>query len=482
MGLSADAAPGVRLESLKHSAHAVDRVDALLRAGAVDRLPLGRDREPQHTLVRDDDLEARGLADHCAFRRQPRLEKTQQPAHAKLLIRGPCEDHRRRWWLPALRHPDDGGHHRREACLVVGGPASVHRVPLHARCERLEVHAFGRDGVDVRVEPDRLFASAGHSRNHARPAGNGLAQLALDPRLPEARRNVGRNLLLPPAFRRRRIQRIDAGDRDQVGCELRQFLTVHCAVTSPAGLFLRTCIRRRVSAILPAGPPCAPEGPLSIMRTRVPRPRTRIRRCFAKPLTAWGSGSEHRAWEVRQVRPLRGDQERGSGRMSVRSILGGLASSLLVSCLASPAATEEVVEAFRSPFGAARAVSVDPADGSAWAATGSSVTHLAPDGAVLSQSDGFWSPLSVSTDSRSGRCWVADTSNDQVVLLEVGGGELLRLGGFSAPSSVSADPTDGSCWGGRHGERRGGARERGRRRAASPLWVPGTRGGVGGRG
>ena len=107
---------------------------------------------------------------------------------------------------------------------------------------------------------------------------------------------------------------------------------------------------------------------------------------------------------------------------------------------------EAVKQVWRSAFGTPRSAAVNPTDSSVWAATGSSVMHLAADATVLSQTDGFWSPNSVSVNAADGSCWVADTYNDQVVHLSAAGLELWRGGGFSSPCSVSVNSSDGSCW------------------------------------
>ena len=126
--------------------------------------------------------------------------------------------------------------------------------------------------------------------------------------------------------------------------------------------------------------------------------------------------------------------------------------TLVLGALCLPAAGETVVEAWRSPFGTARSVSVNPTDGSVWAATGSSVMHLAADGTVLSQTNGFWSPQCVSVNASDGSCWVADTGSNLVVHLSADGAELWRGGGFDVPLSVSANSADGSCWVGDWGQ------------------------------
>ncbi len=54
---------------------------------------------------------------------------------------------------------------------------------------------------------------------------------------------------------------------------------------------------------------------------------------------------------------------------------------------ARPAAAETVVEVWRSPYGAVKAVALNPTDGSCWAATGNGVTHVSADGVVASRTD-----------------------------------------------------------------------------------------------
>jgi len=135
-------------------------------------------------------------------------------------------------------------------------------------------------------------------------------------------------------------------------------------------------------------------------------------------------------------------------RLSNRCALMTLATML--ACLAAIcvpwARAEEVAEAWRSPFGRPRSVSVDTSDGSCWAATGSSVMHVAADGSVLSQTDGFWNPECVAADPLDGTCWVADTGNNEVVHLDEDGVEIVRLGGFNRPRAVCVNQADRTCW------------------------------------
>jgi len=140
--------------------------------------------------------------------------------------------------------------------------------------------------------------------------------------------------------------------------------------------------------------------------------------------------------------------EMNGKRLSNRCALMALASML--ACLAGicvpRAGAEEVAEAWRSPFGKPRSVSASPSDGSCWAATGSSLMHVAGDGSVLSQTNGFWNPQCVAADPVDGTCWVADTGNNEVVHLDEDGVEIVRLGGFNRPRAVCVNQADRTCW------------------------------------
>jgi len=108
---------------------------------------------------------------------------------------------------------------------------------------------------------------------------------------------------------------------------------------------------------------------------------------------------------------------------------------------------EVFVEGWRSEFGYAHAVSaVDPSDGSCWAATGGSVMHVAADGTVLSQTDGFSYPGSIAVYLTDKSCWVADRAAGEVVHLAADGTQLWCSGAFAQPWSVCVNPDDGSCW------------------------------------
>jgi DNA-binding beta-propeller fold protein YncE len=180
-------------------------------------------------------------------------------------------------------------------------------------------------------------------------------------------------------------------------------------------------------------------------------------------------------------------------------LLGFTAAFIMCFCPGRAVALD-LVEVWRSPWGVVTSVSVDPDDGSCWAAVGDKVIHIASDGSVLSETPGFFwpsavsvnradnscwvaeygyayyshdwsphdgldrvahvgedgevlwsgagfnSPWDLSANPTDGSCWVADTGNDQVVRLGADGSELWLGGGFSRPLGVSVNSADGSCW------------------------------------
>ena len=107
-----------------------------------------------------------------------------------------------------------------------------------------------------------------------------------------------------------------------------------------------------------------------------------------------------------------------------RRIGGALIAAVLSAAILVPSAiagAETIGEAWRSPFGTPRVLSANLTDSSVWAATGSSIMHLAADGTVLSQTNGFSAPFAVAVNPRDGSCWVGDTYHNEVVHLDSGG-------------------------------------------------------------
>lgn len=181
-------------------------------------------------------------------------------------------------------------------------------------------------------------------------------------------------------------------------------------------------------------------------------PQPQRPRGTTRPLGLAASGR----WLLTRVPPLGGAAGPRRQPLSSRWHAGAIAVpavlALTMGCHSPAAAVlaEDVRDTWRSPFGAPHSVAVNPADGSCWALTGASVMHLAADGTVLKQIDGFWQATGVipylSVNPRDGSCWVPDMSHNQIVHLAADGAEIWRGGGFKQPKSVSVDPEDGSCW------------------------------------
>jgi len=126
-------------------------------------------------------------------------------------------------------------------------------------------------------------------------------------------------------------------------------------------------------------------------------------------------------------------------------LFSGLAIVLLL-VGASRAQATKIIELWRSPFGYAWSVSGDDTRHTSWVATGGCVLRVSPDGNILYQTNGFWTPESVSANSNDGSCWVADTFDGKVVHLDIYGKMVLSVGGFNLPTSVSVNTHDNSVW------------------------------------
>ncbi len=125
----------------------------------------------------------------------------------------------------------------------------------------------------------------------------------------------------------------------------------------------------------------------------------------------------------------------------------GLAIVLLLAGGSRAQATAtKIIELWRSPFGYSWSVSQDDTRHTCWAATGGCVLRLSPDGSILNQTNGFWTPESVSANPTDGSGWVADTLDGKVVHLGLDGKALQTCTGFSLPKSVSVNAHDDSVW------------------------------------
>ena len=101
-----------------------------------------------------------------------------------------------------------------------------------------------------------------------------------------------------------------------------------------------------------------------------------------------------------------------------------------------------------SGFSGPQSVSVNSATGDCWVAdTGNNrVRKIAPGGAITNYATDCNSPQSVSVNSATGDCWVADTGLNRVRKIPPSGAIVNFATGFSSPQSVSVNPTTGYCW------------------------------------
>ncbi len=142
-------------------------------------------------------------------------------------------------------------------------------------------------------------------------------------------------------------------------------------------------------------------------------------------------------------------------------LLLGFALLLVLCVWPGRAIALAVLEAYRSPLGEPRWVSVNPTDGSCWLAADSGVFHIAADGAILSHDRGFVEPHAVAVNPADGSCWVLEGSECRrsaaslegaLARLDDTGAELLRMpltvgSWLCCPGPApGVNPADGSCW------------------------------------
>ena len=101
-----------------------------------------------------------------------------------------------------------------------------------------------------------------------------------------------------------------------------------------------------------------------------------------------------------------------------------------------------------SGFSGPQSVSVNSATGDCWVAdTGNNrVRKIAPSGAITDFATGFSGPQSVSVNSATGDCWVADTGNNRVRKIAPGGAITDYATDCNSPQSVSVNSATGDCW------------------------------------
>lgn len=103
----------------------------------------------------------------------------------------------------------------------------------------------------------------------------------------------------------------------------------------------------------------------------------------------------------------------------------------------------------KTGFGYPQGVSVNISDGTCWVASTSQdqVVKLSPSGTIeMVRRSGFNDPIDISVNSIDGTAWIADYYNNRIVKLDSSGNVVGTIGGMAYPISVSVDPQDGSCW------------------------------------
>ncbi len=113
---------------------------------------------------------------------------------------------------------------------------------------------------------------------------------------------------------------------------------------------------------------------------------------------------------------------------------------------ASPAFAETVVEAWRSPFGTVRDVSVNVAEGSCWASAGANIIHVGGDGAVIANLGRLGEASHVAADPTDGSCWVWDGRHLTLSHFTASGVRQLSKELSLYVVELDVDRRDGSAW------------------------------------
>jgi uncharacterized repeat protein (TIGR01451 family) len=175
--------------------------------------------------------------------------------------------------------------------------------------------------------------------------------------------------------------------------------------------------------------------------------RSQLHRCSLPHFLAVPSPLRSAATSVASVQSS-SPKIAGGGRAVALRVLFALLTVIAATAMGS--AAENVVEVWREEDFSASCVSVNPTDGSCWVAdtTNDQVVHLSSEGAELWRGGQFGTPMSVSVNSDDGSCWVSDVTSgeDYIVHLSSAGTEVWRGGGFNVSWSVSVNAADGSCW------------------------------------
>ena len=212
-----DQPPAEILDAGQHAAGLGDRVDARLVLRAVRCASGDLDLEPGEALVRDADLERRGLGHDRGVGAHLGSDGLGADARELLVAHGRHDDIARKVEPNGLgAGPQRSG----RTALHVEGAATIEAVALDARLERPLV-AIVPDRVGVPVEQERAPAPApARDTDHVGAAGSDLVDPGLGARPLEPARDEAGDLHLPrPAGHELGV---DGVDRHQVGDEVSQ--------------------------------------------------------------------------------------------------------------------------------------------------------------------------------------------------------------------------------------------------------------------
>ena len=221
----------------------------------------GLDLQPDEALVRDAEIQLRGLGHDGGVDREL-ADHFRRPEAGVLLVGHGCQDEVAAQARAGVHERLDGGQTGRQAPLHVVGAAAVQAAVAHDGGERVR-HSLDPDGVQVGVEHQGAAAAdAPEPADHARPPGCDLQGRHVHPQPSERDPHVRRDGGL--ARRRRNERGVDRVDPDQFRKRVDQVRSVnrrdgHDTSTCTASASARPD-RYRARAASRPGTPAAPVG------------------------------------------------------------------------------------------------------------------------------------------------------------------------------------------------------------------------------